>query len=241
MLSASLRKSSPAALAGGGFQRQPDEGDGNILEGADLVGRKHCLVGAGEKCRRGEIVEFGAGEALWPAAALSRMTAAILHAQQFVLALVELVIADGRQSQPHLRHRFDGRLVVEHRRQERAGADEVAGRHEDRVRLAVGQQLHQARHVLGAAGRDHAGLGRVRRIGDSDAGRRRLEVAVEVVDGQDAQRHRLILGMDGQGGKASGGEGGDEAGGENAAETTHGRITCDAGRRRGAIAPPWRQ
>ena len=51
---------------GGGFQRQPDEGDGNILEGADLVGRKHCLVGAGEKCRRGEIVEFGAGEALWP-------------------------------------------------------------------------------------------------------------------------------------------------------------------------------
>ena len=49
---------------------------------------------------------------------------------------------------------FDGRLVMEQAGEQRAGADQVAGRDEDRVVVAVTQLLDQCRHVLGAAGRD---------------------------------------------------------------------------------------
>ena len=74
-----------------------------------------------------------AGKRMRPLAFVDGMTAAILHPQQFVLALVEFVIADRSDLEPHHRQRFDGRLVVKHRRQQRAGADQVAGRDEDRV------------------------------------------------------------------------------------------------------------
>ena len=43
-------------------------------------------------------------------------------------ALVELVVAHGVEVEPDLVHGLDRRLVVEQRRQQRAGADQVAGR-----------------------------------------------------------------------------------------------------------------
>ena len=115
------------------------------------------------------------------------MAAAVLHPQQFVLALVEFVIADGGNIQPHHRQRLDGRLVMEHRRQERAGADQIAGGDEDRVLVPVAELLDQRRHMLGAAGGDDDLFGLVGGIGDPDAARRRAQIAVKIVDREDAQ------------------------------------------------------
>ena len=58
---------------------------------------------------------------------------AVLHPQQLVNALVELVVADAVVVEAHQVERLDGRLVVEQRRQQRRRADEVAGRDEDRL------------------------------------------------------------------------------------------------------------
>ena len=113
------------------------------------------------------------------------MAAAVLHAQQLVLALVELVVADRGDLEAHLGEGFDGRLVVEQRRQQRARADQVAGGDKDAVLLLGAQLLDERRHVLGPAGRDGDLLGPVLRVRDGDAAERRPEVAVEVIDGED--------------------------------------------------------
>ena len=138
-------------------------------------------------------MEFGAGEGMRSLASVVRMAAAVLHPQQLGLALVEFVIADRGDRKPHHRERLDRRLVVEHRRQERARADQVAGGDEDRVLVPLAQLLDQRRHVLGAAGGDHHLLGSVLGIVDADAARRRTEIAVEIVDRENAQ-------LDGRGG-----------------------------------------
>ena len=118
---------------------------------------------------------------------VDRVAAAVLHAQQFVLALVEFVIADGGNIQPHHRQRLDGRLVMEHRRQERAGADQIAGGDEDRVLVSLAKLPDQRRHMFGAAGGDGDLLGLVLGIGDPDPARRRAQVAVKIVDRENAQ------------------------------------------------------
>ena len=86
-------------------------------------------------------------------AAVDGMTAAVLHALELVRALVELVVADGRDVQAERVHRLDRRLVVEERREQRARADEVAGA--DEVRLVVArlraQLVDPGRQVLDAA------------------------------------------------------------------------------------------
>ena len=92
-------------------------------------------------------------------------------------ALVELVVADRVQVQADHVHGLDGRLVVEERRQQRARADEVTGRDDERVAVRLGERTHVGREVLGAAcvhGADTA----------AGAGRR-LEVSVEVVEGEE--------------------------------------------------------
>ena len=135
------------------FQVSPMKATGMPSNVPDLIGGKHGLAGRLLDRAGGEIVKLRAQERMRPLAFVDRMAAAILHPQQFVLALVELVIADGGNIQPHHRQRLDGGLVVEHRRQERAGADQIAGRDEDRVLVAVAQFLDQRCHVFGAAGR----------------------------------------------------------------------------------------
>ena len=137
-----------------------------------------------------------------PLAFVDRMTAAILHPQQFVLALVEFVIADRGDREPHHRQRLDGGLVVEHRRQKRAGADQVAGGDEDRVLVALAKLPDQRRHVLGAAGRHHDLFGLVVGIGDPDAARRRPQIAVEIVDRENSQIDRRGVSAAGKRGRA---------------------------------------
>src|SRR3954463_12888104 len=75
--------------AGGALQCQPDEGDRNATEALDLIGWKHRLAGGLHNRRGGEIMKLGPGKRMRAAASLGRMTAAILHSQQLVLALVE--------------------------------------------------------------------------------------------------------------------------------------------------------
>ena len=164
----------------GALERQADEGDGDAFELTDLVGREQRLAGRFLEGRG--VVKPCSGETMRPQAFVDRVTAAILHPQQFVLALVELVIADGGDLKPHHRKRFDGRLVVEHRRQERAGADQVAGCNKHRVRVAPAELFHQGCHGLRAAGRNRNFLAPVVGIGNPDAARRRVGVAMEIVD-----------------------------------------------------------
>ena len=80
--------------AGRALQGQADEGNGNTVELSDLVGREDGLAVSGVEGGGGQIMKFGAGKRMRPLAFVDGMTAAVLHPQQFVLALVELVIAD---------------------------------------------------------------------------------------------------------------------------------------------------
>ena len=62
-------------------------------------------------------------------AAVVRVAAAALHAQQLGHALVELVVADAGHVEAHGVERLDRRLVVEQPGQERRAADQVTGGH----------------------------------------------------------------------------------------------------------------
>ena len=176
--------------AGCALQGQADEGHGNAVERADFVRRKHGLAGALLERAGGEIAKFRAGEGMRTLAFVDRVAAAVLHPQQLVLAFVEFVIADGGNIQAHHRQRLDRRLVMEHGGQKRAGADQVAGRDEDRVAVSLAKLADQRRHVLGAAGGDGDLLRPVLGIGDGDPARRRAQVAVKIVDRENAQVDR---------------------------------------------------
>ena len=155
------------------------------VELLDLVGRQQCLAGLRVEGARSQIAELGAGELVRALAAGLGVAASVLHAQQLVLALVELVIADRRDLEAHGGERLDGGLVVERRRQQRARADQVAGGNEHGVLLLGAQVPDERRHVLGTAGRDGDLLGLVGRIGNGDAAERGLEMPMKIVDRQD--------------------------------------------------------
>jgi hypothetical protein len=139
-------------------------------------------------------MEFGAGKRMRPLAFVNRVAAAVLHPEQLLLALVEFMVADRGEIEPHHRHGFDGRLVVKHRRQKRARADQVARRDERRVLMALAQALHDARHGLRPAGRHHDLPGLVIGIGDPDSAGRRHQIAVEIIDRENAQLDRRGIG-----------------------------------------------
>jgi len=130
------------------------------------------------------------------------VAAAVLKAEQLGDTLVELVVADRGEAEPEQVHGLDRGLVVIEGRQQRARADQVAGGNEDRVCVPLAQLLDQRRHILRAAGRDRHLLALVLGIPDPDAARRRTQIAVEIVDRENAQ-------LDGRGGLGRGGEGGE--------------------------------
>ena len=135
------------------FSVRPMKADGNAFELLDLVGRKQSLAGALVDGAGGEIAELApancAGPGIRPSDGSRRSASAEARP-----AFVELVVADGGDLQPHVGEGFDGGLIVEQRRQQRARADQVAGRHEYAVLLVRAQLLDQRRHVLGPAGGD---------------------------------------------------------------------------------------
>ena len=154
---------------GRALQGQADEGNGNPIEFPDCVSWKYRLAGILLDGGGREVMELRAEEGMRPLALVHGMAAAILHPLQFVLALIEFVVADRGNVEPHHRQRFDRRFVVEHRRQKWAGADQVSGRDKDRVLVVLAQLLDQRRHVLGAAGRHRDLFGLVVGIGNPDA------------------------------------------------------------------------
>lgn len=88
------------------------------------------------------------------------------------LPLVELVVAHRVEVEADHVHGLDGGLVVEEGGEQRAGSDEVAGRHHHRVVVGPLELADVGGQVLGPA-RRHAG-----------EQPRRLQVAMEVVDGE---------------------------------------------------------
>jgi hypothetical protein len=130
-----------------------------------------------------------------PLALVDSVAAAVLHSQQFVLARVEFVVADGRDLEPHHREGFDRGLVVKQRREQRARADQIAGRDKDGVLRLCAKLLDQRRHVLGATGRHRDLFVFIVGIGDPDSARRWSKIAVEIVDRENSQVHRLSGGL----------------------------------------------
>lgn len=145
-------------------------------------------------------MELGAGKGMRPLTFVDRMTAAILHPLQFVLALVEFVVADRGNLEPHHRQRFDRRFIVEHRGQKRARANQVSGRDEDGVLVALAELPDQRRHGFGTAGRHHDLPGLVGGVGDPDPAGGGAKVTVEIVDREDPDidRHSLCYGAFGR-------------------------------------------
>jgi hypothetical protein len=131
-------------------------------------------------------VKLCAGKWMRALAFIDGVTAAILHPEQLVLALVEFMIADRGNFESHHRQGFDRGFIVKHRRQKRAGADQVTGCDENRVLVAFAELLDQGCHVLGTAGRNSDPFGFVVGVGDPNPARRRPKVAVEIVDGENS-------------------------------------------------------
>jgi hypothetical protein len=157
------------------------------LQGAPLLLEQLEHLGAGERQRDQRVAERLHSERLAVGHVPVALRAApregevgVLHAQQLVGALVELVVSDRVEIEPDLVHRLDCRFVVEERRQQRRGADEVTGREDQRVPV-LGLPGPQVRgQVLGSAG----GHARRRRVGGDRSGPRGLEVPVEVVEAE---------------------------------------------------------
>src|SRR4051812_9463625 len=147
-VSTSSRKSTeaiPAALTMEGVPSRVMPMKGHLLAAdlEDLIG----LERRGPRVARrvlpedvgAEVLEGGALEVL-PARArvlavrtgAVRKAAALLHAQQLVHALVELVVAHRGDVEVQEVHGLDRRLVVEGSREQRAGADQVTGSHRER-------------------------------------------------------------------------------------------------------------
>ena len=133
IVSASSRKLTvwmPLALTicGRPFERQPDEPDLGTGEAADLVGREDGFAVVLVHDVGGEELEVGAGESIAVLAAIDRVASAVLHPQQLVDAFVELMVAHGGDVETEGVQRLDRRLVMEGRRDQRAGTDVVACR-----------------------------------------------------------------------------------------------------------------
>ena len=66
-------------------------------------------------------------------------------------------------------------------------ADQVSGRDEDRVAVSIAKLADQRRHVFGATGGDCDLLGLVFGVGDDDSAREGAQVAVKIVDRENAK------------------------------------------------------
>jgi len=184
-----------AGDAGGGrdegrsLERQPDEGDARVAVVTDRVRREQRVVGRGVDDIRAEEREARTIEAITVPAAIDRMTSAVLHAQELVGALVELVVADRRHGEAEQVHRFDRRLVVKRRGQQRRRTDQIAGGDDRRVRVGRRELREVSRQVLDTTRINEIDEG----IGprDDPTGRpaRGLQVAVEVVEREELDRH----------------------------------------------------
>ena len=180
------------------LERHADEPDLLALEATDRVGLEERLGVELVDHVGGQVAELRAREAVAVLAAVGRVTAAALHALELGGALVELVVADGREVEPEQVHGLDRGLVVVERRQQRAAADQVARGDGQRVAVLALELAQVAAEDRGAARGDRRGSRPAGRGRGPDAARGRgLQVAVEVVDRQqlDLDVLRLVVVM----------------------------------------------
>src|SRR5690606_4129374 len=166
------------------LQRHADEADPDAAELADRGAREQRPPLFVEHVRR-EVGELRPLERAIELARLARrvlLAAALLHAPELGDAAVELVVADGGETEPEAVERHDRRLVEEMGRDQRARADQVAGGDGDRVRLPLAEPRQRgaeprrsAEPVLPPLARGEPGL----RTG------RGFDVAVEIVEPED--------------------------------------------------------
>ena len=136
-------------------------------------------VGSRERAGTGGAA-VGRGRAVGVGAA-----AAVLHPQELGRALVELVVADAGDVEPERVHRLDGRLVVERRR--RAAGWRRSGRRQRWSASGRGPGAPAPGASRGTRRRPPSAPRRAVRLEPGHRARRscgRLEVAVEVVDGE---------------------------------------------------------
>lgn len=161
---------------GGCLQGHTDKGHGDTLVLADGVGREDRGARLVVDDIGGEEVETRTGEWIAVQVAVDGVRSALLHAAQLVAAVVELVVADAVDVEADEVHGLDGGFVVEQGGDQGRCADEVSGGDEDRVlRLGAGGG-DVGGQIIGAA-HPTEGVG-----GGGD-------MAVEVVDGDDAELH----------------------------------------------------
>ena len=177
----------------GGAQHRTDEGDPHAADLPDHRGRQHRLarhiadVGGDHREPGADkaAVRPGAGTGL---ARPARMAAPRDQPLELDNAPVELMVADHAQVDAEGVHHLDRRLVAEQGGGERRGADQVAGRHDDGVRHLGPQPAHQRRELRDAAGADRPAARRIGRVAQPQRQPAGLELTVEVVEGDDAQR-----------------------------------------------------
>ena len=139
------------------------------------------------------------------------LTAALVDASEFGDTAIELMVADAGHVEADSCRDVDRRLVIEERRKKRRCADQVTRGDKDVVGVLGAQAVQQRGHRAHTAGRHVDAALRVGRVGDADAAGRRLQVAVEVVDGQHLDMHGL-------------GQWQGAAGGQQTYEEQHGRL-----------------
>ena len=182
---------------GRALERQADEGDGDAFEISDLVRREQRLASLRVDGAGGKIAERRALEGMRPLATVDGMAAAVLHAQKFLAAFVEFVIADGCDLQSHHGQRLDGRFVMKQCGEKWTCADQIAGGDKGGVLLFRTQLLHQRCHMLGAARWNGDLLRPVGGVVDNDAAGGGAQITVKVVDCEqrDIDRFGRCLGM----------------------------------------------
>ena len=184
----------------GVLEGHADEGDLLAPDLEDLVGLERGRPVVARRVLpehvRAEVLEVGTVEGLAGGAGVLAVravavgqAAALLHAQQLGDALVELVVAHRGDVELHLVHGLDRRLVVEGGREQRAGADEVAGG-DGQGRGARGARLVA---LLVELVREEGRASGVGVVDPPTGSRRRLQVAVEVVDGEQVELDVVLL------------------------------------------------
>jgi hypothetical protein len=102
-------------------------------EAANLVRRKEGLAVLRLDHIGCQEFELGAVERIAILAAINWVAAAFLHALQLFYTLIELMVSDRGEIHTHQIKGFNGRLVMENARQQRAGANQITTRNKDGV------------------------------------------------------------------------------------------------------------
>ena len=139
-------------------------------------------------------MKFRAGKRVRPRLFVDRMAAAVLHPHEFVLALVEFVIADEESSSPII----DSDSIVGSSWNIADNSGLAPIKSPAATKMLLGWPSRTAgptrlRHLFDPAGRHRDRLRPVVGIGNPDAAGRRPQIAVEIVDRHNSYIDRVCV------------------------------------------------